>query len=388
MGWLNMKKGLILLTCLFLCISLYAYDFYVIRDTYLYDPSTSSKVTSIPKKSEIIIDRIGTGCVYRDGNHDEILYGVKINYNNFKGYIPLEDIILKNSMLIPDDLNFSEWIPAYELESLYSRNRKNLEDYVSFYKNYDKWRKYTDWDNDTWYSSHIPPHFIYINSVIRIESFNLFNGYIANIVTKTENGKITMKCVESMNSGYDYDIPDYFTDVFLEGESYDLDYKIDGDYLYLTVNNQTKITLVRMRPGYSKVLFKFYVNTITEEDYKSIVWPRHADGSCDYEPSNEQLVSKTAPTAQPQTNVTLGKLMTASDNLRLRSGEETSSAVITTMLKGTTVKVVKLGKQETIDGITSNWVQIEVQNGKDRDGKKIKEGTIGWCFGGYLDPRP
>jgi len=359
-----MKKGLILLTCLFLCISLYAYDFYVIRDTYLYDPSTSSKVTSIPKKSEIIIDRIGTGCVYRDGNHDEILYGVKITYNNFKGYIPLEDIILKNSMLIPDDLNFSEWIPAYELESLYSRNRKNLEDYVSFYKNYDKWRKYTDWDNDTWYSSHIPPRFIYINSVIRIESFNLFNGYIANIVTKNDDGKIAMQCVESENSGYDYDIPDYFTDIFLEGESYNLDYEIDGDYLYLTVNNQTKITLVRMRPGYSKVLFKFYVNTITEEDYKSIVWPRHADGSCDYD---DKIIQNQKTSASYKTT----------DNLRLRRSEATTSEILTTLKKGTKVTVIKFGKQQTIDGVTAKWVKVQ-----------LDDGTEGWCFGGYLEPRP
>lgn len=83
--------------------------------------------------------------------------------------------------------------------------------------------------------------------------------------------------------------------------------------------------------------------------------------------------------------VSLDKLMSASDNLRLRSGEEASSSIITTMLKGTSVKIVKLGKQQTIDGITSNWVQVEVQSGKDRDGKSLKEGTIGWCFGGYLE---
>jgi len=243
---------------------------------------------------------------------------------------------------------------------LYSRNRKNLEDYVSFYKNYDKWRKYTDWDNDTWYSSHIPPRFIYINSVIRIESFNLFNGYIANIVTKNDDGKIAMQCVESENSGYDYDIPDYFTDIFLEGESYNLDYEIDGDYLYLTVNNQTKITLVRMRPGYSKVLFKFYVNTITEEDYKSIVWPRHADGSCDYD---DKIIQNQKTSASYKTT----------DNLRLRRSEATTSEILTTLKKATKVTVIKFGKQQTIDGITANWVKV-----------KLEDGTEGWCFGGYL----
>jgi len=359
-----MKKILVLIFQVLIGISIYSYDFYVIKDTYLYDPSTLRKITSIPKKTEITVDKIGTGWFYKDNKHEETADAIKITYNKIKGYIPLEDIVSIDNVLIPNDLNISEWIPAYELDVLYSRNRMNLEDYVSFYRNYDKWRKYTDWDNDTWYSSHTPPQFVFVNSVIKIGSFNIFNGYIANILTHTENGKITMKCVESLNSRYDYDIPDYFTDIFLEGESYNLDYEIDGDYLYLTVNNQTKITLVRMRPGYSKVLFKFYVNTITEEDYKSIVWPRHADGSCDYDAKN--IVS-----------IEVGISYQTTDNLRLRSAEDISSDILTTLKKGTRVVVKELGKQQAIDGITANWVKVQLDNG-----------TEGWCFGGYLDPRP
>ena len=86
------------------------------------------------------------------------------------------------------------------------------------------------------------------------------------------------------------------------------------------------------------------------------------------------------------TNVSVNKTMTCSDNLRLRSEEATSSRVITTMQKGTKVKILKLGKAETIDGITSNWVQVEVLSGaKDKDGKALKAGIIGWCYGGYLE---
>ena len=56
------------------------------------------------------------------------------------------------------------------------------------------------------------------------------------------------------------------------------------------------------------------------------------------------------------------------------------------MQKGTAVKIIKSGSQDTIDGITSNWVQVEVQAGsKDRNGKPINAGTTGWCFGGYLE---
>lgn len=85
------------------------------------------------------------------------------------------------------------------------------------------------------------------------------------------------------------------------------------------------------------------------------------------------------------TNVSVNKIMTAKENLRLRKAEVTSSEIITTMKAGTKVKVVELGKAEVIDGISSNWVKVEVQSGaKDRNGNAIKAGTVGWCYGGYL----
>lgn len=77
--------------------------------------------------------------------------------------------------------------------------------------------------------------------------------------------------------------------------------------------------------------------------------------------------------------------MFVKENLKLRSGEATSTQVLAVMQAGTNVKILELGKVETIDGINSNWVKVEVQAGaKDRDGKPIKAGTIGWCYGGYL----
>lgn len=80
------------------------------------------------------------------------------------------------------------------------------------------------------------------------------------------------------------------------------------------------------------------------------------------------------------------KIMKVSDNLKLRKAEDSYSEVITTMKKGTKVRILKLGKEETIDGITSNWVQVKVlTDAKDKNGKEIKFGTVGWCYGGYLE---
>ena len=71
-------------------------------------------------------------------------------------------------------------------------------------------------------------------------------------------------------------------------------------------------------------------------------------------------------------------------NLRIREAEDTSSKTKLVMKNGCKVKVVQIGKLDTIDGITSNWVKIEIEGGKDKDGNKIRSGSTGWCFGGYL----
>lgn len=73
------------------------------------------------------------------------------------------------------------------------------------------------------------------------------------------------------------------------------------------------------------------------------------------------------------------------ENLKLRSGEATSTEVITVMKAGTKVRILERGKKETIDGISSYWEKVEIlTDEKDVSDKIIKAGTVGWCFGGYL----
>ena len=85
-----------------------------------------------------------------------------------------------------------------------------------------------------------------------------------------------------------------------------------------------------------------------------------------------------------ESNVKLNKEMYVKENLRLRTEETTSSSIIDVMRIGSKIKIIKLGKEEIIDKINSNWVQIEVLDGKSKEGKTITKGTKGWCFGGYL----
>ena len=62
-------------------------------------------------------------------------------------------------------------------------------------------------------------------------------------------------------------------------------------------------------------------------------------------------------------------------NLRLRDEPNTNSQTITVLEAfHNKLMILEMGEEETIDGITSNWVYVIVE-GKE---------TYGWCFGGYL----
>jgi len=148
-------------------------------------------------------------------------------------------------------------------------------------------------------------------------------------------------------------------------------FKFDGDYLYIYLED--KKTLLTTYYAYDETEYKCLKNAIKTNQFNmnDYTMPRHADGTCDYE---------TAVRLQS------GKRYRASDNLRLRSSGSTAGKPVVTIGKGTQVKVLGIGAEQTIDGITSNWVQVEVQAGaKDRDGNPIAAGTTGWVFGGYLE---
>ena len=80
------------------------------------------------------------------------------------------------------------------------------------------------------------------------------------------------------------------------------------------------------------------------------------------------------------------KTLVATDNLRLRSGSSRSYNTITAIKKGTKVKVLEARDMEIIDDMHSCWVYVEVLPGSfDSEGKRLANGTSGWCFLGYLE---
>ena len=100
-------------------------------------------------------------------------------------------------------------------------------------------------------------------------------------------------------------------------------FRFDGDYLYIYLNGETDkdlfATFVNMNEQTLQELKRF-IKTETC-DFTKITWPRHADGTCDYEDvSSVKTVSTQTQKATSSTNVSPNKTMTVSETLKLRSG--------------------------------------------------------------------
>ena len=155
---------------------------------------------------------------------------------------------------------------------------------------------------------------------------------------------------------------------------YSLYFRFDGEYLYIYLEDGKTLYATYCAYGFSEyeVLEEAIKNN--EFDMTKFTFPRHGDGTCDYESGGGVPGKKI-----------VGGIYRAKDNLRLRATGGTSGKAITTMQAGSIVFILSLGKEETIDGITDNWVQVEVQWGDSKDLECNKlYGETGWCFGGYL----
>ena len=308
-------------------------------------------------------------------------------------YIPFDKLIpFECDNLIPNiyiNHRDSKWIPSYYLDILQKKDRELIRKYYP--EVVERFGEPHEYSNG-WYEYN-PQELIITNCCI---DFGFGHIYVDNIELIPNGFKITIQKSFSLYNKF-------------KNKPEILIFKFDGDYLNVYYDdNKLLEQFIRVKEDdFVKIekfiqipnlyfLPKFYgndpnaleqFNKDNAVDLEKFTWPRHADGTCDYDgsKSTNTVVSTNKTTTTAVTNIVQNKIMTVNEKLKLRSGEATTTSVLTVMQAGTKVKILELGKAETIDGINSNWVKVEVQKGaKDRDGKEIKAGTVGWCYGGYL----
>ena len=126
---------------------------------------------------------------------------------------------------------------------------------------------------------------------------------------------------------------------------YSLYFRFDGEYLYIYLEDGK--TLYATYCAYDESEEEALQEAIrtNEFDMTKFTFPRHGDGTCDYESGG----------GVPGKKIVNG-VYRAKENLRLRETGSTSGKAITTMQAGSLVLILSKGREETIDGITDNWV--------------------------------
>ena len=66
----------------------------------------------------------------------------------------------------------------------------------------------------------------------------------------------------------------------------------------------------------------------------------------------------------------------ATDNLNIRESSSLSGKKLYTAKKDSALNIIEGGRKETIDGITAPWIKV-----------RLRDGTEGWCFAGYVAAR-
>ena len=291
-----MKKNTLFVALVLLIAELYSHECLVRRDSNLYGKNYPFKISdSIGKikKNEIItFDKIELATFDIEGEKNYLNTG----YSNYiyittpegkQGYISLFNLKNINNFSIKKELKENVWTAKYELDVLHSKNKDMIEKFNLIYAHYDEWRKYTDWQEDKWYDVYSSPFLLLSDSIIYLSDRSNFNGFVGGYIDRIDDEKkeIVWICLESKDNNYSLEqVKSFFVPYFKKGKTYIFTYNLDGDYLTIFLNGKHFYDFVKVdaKTGgeISNLIFPINSQVFNE---KNITWPRHADGSCDYE---------------------------------------------------------------------------------------------------------
>ncbi len=377
-----MKKTISIFILLFLNLALFAQEpvFFLKKDSILTNMDLDEKSFKQGEKFYFKYNKRGFGV-----DIDEPLEISIFLYNtsdNDRYNVPINDVYLENyDYKIKVNVKNSYWIPSYYYTLLESKNIKSdLLKYESYWKTFDN---PTEGYLLTWFDFFKVQRFYFDDYYFVSFGKNVYNDIdFFAYLEEVSDTKIVYNVQKMYSHFFDYkegtiyNQPDYLP-LFEKPTPYKIIMIIDGDYMKMYIDEVSEKnlfqTLIRTSPEACNQIEKWIKGK--SNDLSNVVMPKHSNSSTQVE------VEKTNVS-----NVSINKTMTVNENLKLRSGEATTTQILTVMSAGTKVKILELGKAETIDGINSNWVKVEVQlDAKDRDGKAINAGTVGWCYGGYLE---
>ena len=310
-GGKMMKKVFLLLCMVLYNLYCFAADYRVIKDSKLYD-GNFYYVENIPKNT--IVSKSSTYTYPKRNYNVDYDTGTDIIYKGYEYVIDLEAIVPAETkdLFDPDIVttslrkNGKYWTYVEDCDVLFSRDRKTYyEKNKAAIEHYEQEVR-GSYDGPWYENVTISPSAIY-NVSITLNNDSRVTLLVKNI-HKTANGYKVLTEVLKFDS-FEYDASyKFIKETFIPKAEITLKIVRDGEYLHFyTEDGRTIISCALVDEEFATQ----YENLIQTNkcDLSRVTWPRHADGTCDYE---------TAVRLQS------GKRYRASDNLRLRSSGSTA----------------------------------------------------------------
>lgn len=299
----------------------------VISDTFYSDGDI--EFTNPIKKDTTVIWKSDNG-VYISYNDETFIenFLMSVEYDNETIYMLSTDLQVIDTEKIINKKNLLRIIPDYYLEVLYKKD-SNL-----IFENQPLWKERKQrMENEPFpFEDSFQPESYYISNPVIL--FSLHNYYMVKNVRKSNNN------FEIDLLHYSDDVTDYYRkteDVFSEvynkfrrNSNIKLLIQNDGDFFDLWIN--TKENYIGRYIVASDSLCNQIINLVRSNncDLSKITWPRHADGSCDYEDGGksaaESSVRKPAPATEHAEPAEEAALPEAAESESLNKEAESADA--------------------------------------------------------------
>jgi len=308
------------------------------------------QTTIIHKKKEINFDCEKNRIRISNANDKNKVVAFITNYDFYDGWISLKNLrikdcvqLLPDSIISIDEIGISKkLVPLYFLEALKNNDCNIIKKYDFQYK-LENQNSYVQSETEECIACGLQEEWFYpVISNIGIR-FHNDNSFLFNKIEKLGENKFqcTGYGVPSFARGFvnESNWDSYFSYSQIDSGKYEkLILQIDGDFVKIYSETQKRdiITYVII----SNLIEKQLVNLFNHKncDLSKIIWPCHADGLRDYDGNKTSGSVQTAKSAATvSTNVSKNKTMTVKENLKLRSGEATSTQILAVMQAGTTV---------------------------------------------------
>ncbi|MDR0290521.1 MAG: hypothetical protein LBI06_06265, partial [Treponema sp.] len=188
-----------------------------------------------------------------------------------RGWIFEKYLVLQDSPELPAMITERPWIYSFYQQFISGAKKEKMFDYEPFWRDgYDDYmNRWLDWehfdDYDPWWLAVDPTKFFIQNNMITIWPILLRHTIFFAIANRQQDADVISLRVVCASNGTMRDgsilIPSYLNR-FNEGYTYQLTFKVDGDYMDVFVNNETKeiATLISVDDYFGEAVHNYFQN--------------------------------------------------------------------------------------------------------------------------------